>query len=145
MDIPVKESWSKIPELIGKTFHTVKVKDTNDTVGYSGIYGRMSETLQFHSKEGRTVFGHIQECCESVSIKQIDGDLKDLENSPITQAEEVTIEIKDDSYEDGRATATFYKFATNKGYVTVQWIGESNGCYSESVDMLVIPKVSTLE
>lgn len=134
-------NYKVIPELLGKTFHTVKtsVGDVYDRSDFGRMYG--NETLEFHNDEGRVIFGHIQSCCENVTIKQIDGDLKDLKNSPILQAEvcEVIVELDEDDY--GSQTATFYKFATNKGYVTVQWLGESNGYYSESVDMVVIDKV----
>ena len=74
---------------------------------------------------------HDQDCCESVYIESINGDLANLEGSPILRADEKT-----SSYEgsDSSCTATFYTFATAKGYVDIRFNGESNGYYSESVD-----------
>lgn len=79
---------------------------------------------------------HQQDCCETVSIEEIIGDMNDLLNSPITMAEEVTQEGTDPDCDS--STWTFYKFATNKGYVTIRWFGESNGYYSESVDFIEV-------
>ena len=85
----------------------------------------------------RFVFTHFQNCCESVDINDIVGDLQDLVGSPLLIAEEVQGEVPadfEDKYTESY-TFTFYKFATHKGYVDVRWLGESNGYYSEDVDL----------
>jgi hypothetical protein len=103
----------------------------------------------FTSLEGRNwKLYHEQDCCESVRIEEIIGHLGDLVNSPILMAEEVTHENKlpDDVvpekdeygqiYLGESFTWTFYKFATIKGYVTIRFLGTSNGYYSESVSFV---------
>lgn len=80
---------------------------------------------------------HIQDCCESVYVEEIIGDVKDLIGKPILMAEEVTQEGKT-CYWGQSQTWTFYKLATMNGYVTFRWLGESNGYYSEEVDFIKI-------
>lgn len=82
---------------------------------------------------------HEQDCCESVSLEDVVGDLDDLVGSEILIAEEVDGETPVDykfDYEPESYTWTFYKFATRKGYVDLRWLGSSNGYYSESVSFV---------
>jgi len=99
------------------------------------------DTLTFTCVDGRVFrYLHNQDCCESVYIEDIVGDLDDLVGEPLLVAEEVISNDNPDGvvkeYQDS-FTWTFYKFATRKGYVDVRWYGESNGYYSESVDLVV--------
>lgn len=103
------------------------------------------EQIIFTLDDGtKYVMYHENNCCESVTIEDIAGDLEDLVGSPITMAEMVTNDgdnppgVTVPDYQES-FTWTFYKLATIKGYVTIRWYGESNGYYSEDVDFKEIP------
>lgn len=74
---------------------------------------------------------HIQDCCESVSVEDVEGDLSDLENTPILFAEEST----NDDPKDDEALWTFYRIRTIKGSVVIRWYGSSY-YYSVSVSFV---------
>jgi hypothetical protein len=94
-----------------------------------------SEAVVFRAEDGRVWhMWHEQDCCESVSVDDVTGNVSDLIGSPLTMSEEVSNEPEPPASEYAESfTWTFYKFATVKGYVTLRWYGESNGYYSESV------------
>lgn len=98
-----------------------------------------AQEMVFCDEQGvEYVFYHDQDCCETVEIVDVIGELSDLVGDPILQAEEVVShdQITGHEYSE-HGTWTFYKFATIKGSVTVRWLGESNGASSEEVHFKV--------
>jgi len=77
---------------------------------------------------------HEQDCCESVYLESLTGSPDKLLYTPLIKAEERSNSPEMvDSYTS--QTWTFYTFASAKGYVDLRWHGESNGYYSESIDI----------
>lgn len=113
-------------ELLGKTIVKIDGAETG------------SERMTFHTADNAFVMCHSQDCCESVEVEEIHGDVSDLIGTPILLAEAAESTDAPEGwsrdYLPESATWTFYKLATVKGYVTIRWLGESNGYYSESVD-----------
>ena len=126
-----------------KTFNTLKgsVRTFDELVGRT-LYKATAdgEELTLYLSDTNYVrFYHRQDCCESVYIEDICGDLEDLVGSELVEAEEVSGYDADPLYKGEESyTWTFYKFRTRKGSVTVRWYGSSNGYYSESVDVEVV-------
>lgn len=99
-----------------------------------------SEEITFITTDGyKYIMFHSQDCCESVSVDDVVGDVECLLNTPIQIAEERVSSDEPPSaskWVDFSYTWTFYTLATVKGYVDIKWFGTSNGYYSESVDFL---------
>ena len=116
----------KFSELLGKTLLSAD-KVARDEIIFTTTG---NETYRLY---------HQQDCCESVEIEDICGDLADLIGSPILEAEEVSNSTDPpktiiEDYSGQSWTWTFYKLRTAKGAVTIRWYGESNGYYSETAD-----------
>ena len=122
---------NKLDCFIGKTF--VKI---------DGMTPESREIIFTLSDSSVYKMDHYQDCCESVYLESVVGDVEDLLNTPILDATESSSSDTPPhfkhNYEPDSQTWTFYKFRTLKGYVDLRWFGESNGFYSESVDVELI-------
>lgn len=108
-------------KMIGLTMKSVVGSDGDDQMTFTSECGKVFTFL------------HYQDCCESVRIEDVCGDLSDLVGSPLVLAEEVSNAEEGVELSDSDGTWTFYRFGSGKGSVTVRWLGVSNGYYSERV------------
>lgn len=125
-------AYVEFSELVGKTL--VNVERTN--------FVGTGDVVRLHASDGSIYrLDHRRDCCESVHLEEVIGELTDLLGSPLVLAELVTSGHRDaDSPRPSEYaeswTWSFYKLATVRGAVTLRWLGESNGYYSETVDFV---------
>lgn len=98
-----------------------------------------SEAICIRTDRGDLLFAHEQICCESVSVEDVDGDPSlmvgwELESCYVSSSP------MDENDSHGSMTWTFYRVVGELETLTIRWLGESNGCYSEEVDVYWNPR-----
>ena len=112
-----------------------------DVLAYVDI-DEVNNQILLTTKNGRTVrVYHHQECCETVRIRDTEGDWHDLIGKVIVETSYSQSKDVDPPSGDPESwTLTELKFRVDDSTVINRWIGESNGAYSESVDFEDVPK-----
>lgn len=135
----MKHSQQNVLTFSNHSFWSIKMENFSDLVGKTctNVENIDDTEIVFTLDTGeKYALFHWQDCCESVYVESIVGDLSDLIGTPILVAEEVSNsdpQPGQDVPEYDSFTWTFYKLATKKGYVDIRWYGTSNGHYSEAV------------
>lgn len=126
--VPKRYNWmsdeNKFSNLIGKILTEVIISEEKDGIVF--VTDNNEKYFMYHE----------QDCCETVLIEDLNGDIKDILNTPILEAHvESNSGKKVDEWDDSY-TWTFYRIATVKGYLNIRWYGTSNGYYSEEVNFI---------
>lgn len=117
--------YAKFEDLKGKTLTKVTINERKDEIVFECTDG--SKYRMYHE----------QDCCESVSIEDICGDLQCLINHKILEAYESGSTTDPAPYSNPESyTWTYYRIRTMYDTVVIRWYGTSNGYYSESVDFV---------
>lgn len=117
----------EIDSLVGEVLTHIDTDEENNEIMLTTQSGRIIKIY------------HRQDCCESVDIAGLDGDWQQLVGKVIIEATHDEVES---DVEYGSKTDTTLKFRVNDATVISRWIGESNGYYSESVDLEDVTKKS---
>lgn len=123
----MRDERLEMENLQGMVFSAVKV-------------GEDRREVLFTLEDGRQILmAHNQDCCEDVYLEDVCGELEDLVGVEILIAYEGSSRDfpppGDRGGYEGSHTWTFYRMSTQKGTVSFRWYGESNGYYSEDVNL----------
>lgn len=101
------------------------------------------DEVKLTTSEGhKFLMHHDQDCCESVHVESIVGDIVHLLHGEITEAKEDILRdgnppgASEPEYRDDSWTWTTFTLTTKQGTVAIRWYGSSNGYYSESVSFV---------
>jgi len=109
-------------ELVGEVLEAIDIDTEEDQILLTTQSGR-----QF-------LIHHYQDCCEKVVIVGQDGSFHRLIGKPIVEAREIAIDTTGHDDSESQTTTTLV-FRVDNETVISRWVGDSNGYYSESVDI----------
>ena len=94
---------------------------------------KKGDQILLTTQSGRQIrIYHEQDCCEHVRIEGTDGEWRELYGKPILEA---VHEEDGGEWEGGTCTRTTLTFRVDSATVISRWFGESNGYYSEAVNI----------
>ena len=112
------------------TFELVEGKTVLEVVGLEKQEESVTLKLDDNSE---LEFYHEYSCCEDFWLEDFEFSGKDIVGAKILDV--LLVSEKQEVTYDGSMTWTFYKVQTDKGELFMRWCGESNGYYSEDVDI----------
>jgi hypothetical protein len=114
-------------------------------VEFSDLVGEVLDAVDIDREENQILLTtrsgrkflvyHEQDCCETVAIHWQDGSFDKLIGKPIVEARDFAVDTGESESDYDSQTTTTLVFRVDDQTVISRWIGDSNGYYSESVDI----------
>jgi serine/threonine protein phosphatase PrpC len=114
-------------------------------VEFSDLVGEVLDAVDIDREENQILLTtrsgrkflvyHEQDCCEKVAISGQDGNFDKLIGKPIVEARDFAVDTGESESDYDSQTTTTLVFRVDDQTVISRWVGDSNGYYSESVDI----------
>ena len=114
-------------------------------VEFSDLVGEVLDAVDIDREENQILLTtrsgrkflvyHEQDCCETVAISDQDGNFDNLIGKPLIEARDFAVDTGESESDYDSQTTTTLVFRVDDQTVISRWVGDSNGYYSESVDI----------